>query len=72
MQNRFRSIVAWGGICSMVIIVFNTAGIQLSDLTSWSILGSKLLEIIKNPYTVGAIIFSIVSHFNNPTNPDMM
>lgn len=42
-------------------------GIAVEDLTSWSIVGSTLLEAVKNPYVLGLVLISVWNAVNDPT-----
>lgn len=70
MLKRFKSPAVWIGIFSLISIIFSTAGVQLSDLTSWKIVGQTLLNIVTNPFTLGSVIVAIFSFLNNPTNKE--
>lgn len=66
--ERFKSPAVWVGISSLITLIFTTAGVKLSQLTSWSIVGETLLNIIKNPFTLGSVAVAIFVFLNNPTN----
>lgn len=44
-------------------------GLNLQDLTTWSILGGVMLEAIKNPYVLGLIVVNVFNTVTDPTTP---
>lgn len=42
-------------------------GMNLSDLTSWALLGKTLLDAVSNPYVLGLIVISVWNAINDPT-----
>lgn len=52
---------------SIITPILGYAGITMSDLTSWYIVGQTLLGAISNPYVVGMIAVSLFNAFNDPT-----
>lgn len=60
--------VFWGNIVIAIICpILAYMGISWDDLTSWAALGNVLLEAIKNPVIVVAIIVSVWNAINDPT-----
>ena len=42
-------------------------GITAQELTSWSIVGTVLLEAVKNPFVLGLVAVSVWNAINDPT-----
>lgn len=56
---------------SIVTPIIGYAGLKLTDLTSWAILGSVLLQAVSNPYVIGLIAVSVWNALNDPTTAGM-
>ncbi len=65
---RFKSPVVWAGIIAIVTIIFNTAGYQVSDLTSWKMVGDIFEKILSNPATIISILVAIFAYINNASD----
>lgn len=65
---RFKSPVVWAGIIAIVTIIFNTAGYQVSDLTSWSIVSDIAKNILSSPATIISILVAIFGYINNASD----
>lgn len=59
---KFKSVTFWLGVVS---ILFASAGIEFSDLTSWSLFLQAILTILANPVQVVAVIGGLVAVFND-------
>ena len=57
----FRFIVA---VFMPILIYF---GLEVTDLTEWSIVGKVFLQTISNPYVVGMSIFNAINVLFDPT-----
>ena len=65
---RFKNPVFWANLASAVILpILAYMGLNWSDMTSWAALGNVLLEAIKNPVVVVAVIVSVWNQINDPT-----
>lgn len=54
-------------IASIVLPALAFVGFSIEDLTSWSLVGEALLELLKSPIAIGIIILNIVNIFPDPT-----
>jgi len=68
--KRFDSKGTWIGIASIIVLIFSTAGVDINTITSWSLLGKTILDIISNPATIFAIVGAIFAFLNNPTDKE--
>jgi len=66
--KRFDSKGTWVGIASIIVLIASTAGVDINTITSWSLLGKTILDIISNPATVFAVIGAVFAFLNNPTD----
>lgn len=63
LQNpKFRNPIFW---TSLIAIMFASAGVDFSTLTSWQLLGESFLSILANPVAVVAVIVAMVGVFND-------
>lgn len=49
----------------LIAVIFVGAGIDVSTLTSWQLLGQALLSIAENPFTLACVIVAILGVFND-------
>ena len=49
----------------LIAIIFASAGIDATTLTSWNLLGQALLSIVENPFTLICVIVAILGVFND-------
>ena len=61
-HSKFKSPYFWIGI---VAIVFSAAGVDVVTLTSWPLLGTALLTILNNPFTLLCVVLAIIAVFND-------
>ena len=54
-------------ILSVILPIASYIGINLSDITSWAILGDMLLKAISNPYILALVIVSVYNASTDPT-----
>lgn len=54
-------------IASIVLPALAFVGFSIEDLTSWSLVGEALLELIKSPIAIGIILLNIANIFPDPT-----
>ncbi len=54
-------------VLAIVAPVMAYLGITAEELTSWSIVGTVLLEAISNPYVLGLVLVSVWNAINDPT-----
>ena len=64
MKNRVKNPYFWLGLTG---VIFSSVGIDFKTLTSWSLLGSALLDILANPVAVVAVIAALVGVFVDPS-----
>ena len=65
---RFKNPVFWVQIAVAVILpMLANLGLAWEDMTTWAALGGVLLESIKNPVIVVAVIVSVWNAVNDPT-----
>lgn len=54
-------------VMSVIVPIIGYAGLQLSDLTSFPLLGKVLLDGVSNPYVLGLIAVSVYNAIIDPT-----
>lgn len=64
MKNRLKNPYFYLGLGG---VIFSAAGVDFKTLTSWSLLGSALLDILANPVAVVAVIAALVGVFVDPS-----
>ncbi|MDU2591726.1 MAG: phage holin [Paeniclostridium sordellii] len=64
MKNRLKNPYFWLGLGG---VIFSAAGVDFKTLTSWSLLGNALLDILSNPVAVVAVIAALVGVFVDPS-----
>lgn len=65
---RIKNPVFWGNIAvSIVLPILTYLGLNWSDMTSWAILGNTLLEAVRNPVVLVAVLVSVWNALNDPT-----
>ena len=65
---RFKNPVFWVQVVVAVILpMLANLGLAWEDMTTWAALGGVLLESIKNPVIVVAVIVSVWNAVNDPT-----
>ena len=50
---------------SVVALIFSASGVDFNELTSWNLLGNALIDIIKNPVCVVAVITAFLGIWND-------
>lgn len=65
---RFKNPVFWAHLAVSVILPILTCfGLNFEQMTTWGALGSLLVEAIKNPVVVVAVIVSVWNFIVDPT-----
>lgn len=65
---RMRNPLFWVQVLLAVLMpILAYMGLTVEDLTSWAILGTTLLEAVKNPYVLGLVVVSVWNAVNDPT-----
>lgn len=63
LQNqKFKNPIFW---LSLIAIMFASAGVEFSTLTSWKLLGESFLSILANPVSVVSVVVAVVGVFND-------
>lgn len=50
---------------SVVALIFSASGVDFNQLTSWTLLGQALLNIVNNPVSVIAVITAFLGIWND-------
>ncbi len=64
MKNRVKNPYFWLGLGG---VIFSAAGVDFKTLTSWSLLGNALLDILSNPVAVVAVAAAVIGVFVDPS-----
>ena len=61
-NQKFKNPIFW---LSLIAIMFASAGVEFSTLTSWQLLGESFLSILANPVSVISVIVAVIGVFND-------
>lgn len=61
-NQKFKNPIFW---LSLMAIMFASAGVEFSTLTSWQLLGESFLSILANPVSVVSVIVAVIGVFND-------
>ena len=61
-NQKFKNPLFW---LSLIAIMFASAGVEFSTLTSWQLLGESFLSILANPVSVVSVIVAVIGVFND-------
>lgn len=65
---RIKNPIFWANIAASILLpVLTHMGLNWEDMTTWAALGGVLLNAIKNPVIVVAVVVSIWNAVNDPT-----
>ena len=62
MKDKLRNPWFWIG---MISVIFASAGIEVSTLTSWPLLATALIGIVNNPFCLMCVVVALVSIWND-------
>jgi len=66
--SRFTSPVVWAGLIALIGVIFNAAGVELSELKTWGIFFQEVGNILGNPFIILSVIVAVFSFINNPSS----
>lgn len=55
-RNNLTFIFRFVGALLLPVLAY--MGLQIQDITSWSVVGSLLLDFVKNPYLIGLTLLN--------------
>lgn len=61
---RFKNVYFWVAVGAAILAAI---GISPEMLTDWSLVGEAIVNMLRNPYQLGCVIFAIIGVFNDPT-----
>jgi phi LC3 family holin len=61
-NTKFRNPIFW---ISIVSIIFASAGVDFTTLTSWELFGKAVMNIFNNPVSITTVIVAMVGVFND-------
>ena len=65
---RIKNPVFWANLAAAIILpILTYLGLNWSDMTTWAGLGGVLLEAVKNPVILVAVVVSVWNLVNDPT-----
>lgn len=65
---RFKNPVFWAELVAAILLpILAHMGMNWEDMTTWAALGNLLLDAVKNPVIVVAVIVSVWNALNDPT-----
>ena len=59
---KFKNAYFW---LSVIALIFSASGVDFNQLTSWSLLGKALIEIVNNPVSVVSVITALLGIWND-------
>lgn len=68
IKERLHNPIFWIGLAG---IAFAAAGVDFNTLTSWELMKQALINIIKNPVAIVAVISAIVGVFTDTSTPGL-
>lgn len=54
-------------VAALLIPILASMNLQLSDFTSWKVLGESLIQFISNPFLIGLLIVNAINLLPDPT-----
>lgn len=67
-NTKFRNPYFW---LSLFALIFSASGIEFNTLTSWSLLGEALLNILNNPVSIVAVLTAMLGIWNDNSTKGM-
>ena len=65
---RIKNPVFWVQAAIAVILpILTYVGLTWEDMTSWAAIGNLLLQAVKNPVVIAAVLASVWNAVNDPT-----
>lgn len=65
---RFKNPVFWAELAAAILLpILAHMGMNWEDMTTWAALGNLLLDAVKNPVIVVAVVVSVWNALNDPT-----
>ncbi|NGU31002.1 phage holin [Clostridium perfringens] len=64
VKERLKNPAFWLGVLG---VIFSASGVDFNTLTSWSLLGKALIDILENPVAIVSVAMAIYGIWNNPT-----
>ena len=65
---RIKNPVFWVQVAIAVILpILTYFGLTWEDMTSWAAIGNLLLQVVKNPVVIAAVLASVWNAVNDPT-----
>lgn len=61
---RMKNPYFWIGL---VAVILTAIGVSPECLTSWAILGDKIMGLFGNPFAIGCTIVAVIGYVNDPT-----
>lgn len=52
LYEKIKSVKFWTGVISLFLLIFTTAGIDISTIDTWGKLWAEVIATISNPYAV--------------------
>lgn len=56
IKKRFKNPAFWTGLVGIVILIFNSAGLNFNDFTTWGALWEGIKAILCNPVALLGVI----------------
>ena len=67
-QVRIKNPVFWvQAAIAVVLPILTYFGLTWEDMTSWAAIGNLLLQAVKNPVVIAAVLASVWNAVNDPT-----
>ena len=65
---RIKNPVFWVQVAMAVVLpILTYFGLTWEDMTSWAAIGNLLLQAVKNPVVLAAVLASVWNAVNDPT-----
>lgn len=61
---RAKNPYFWIGL---IAVMLAAVGVSPESLTSWTILGEQIKNLLLNPFAIGCVVVAILGYVNDPT-----
>ena len=67
-NSKFRNPYFW---LSVFALIFSASGVDFNELTSWTLLGNAIIDILNNPVSVVSVITAMLGIWNDNSTQGM-
>ena len=67
-NSKFRNPYFW---LSVFALIFSASGVDFNELTSWTLLGEAIVDILNNPVSVVSVMTAMLGIWNDNSTQGM-